>query len=163
MNIQKQELENLIQSIYPAYNPHIPIHEQLGNICIYLFVNDEQNINIQKFRSECLFFHEHKFWHYYLSTRLSMEDIAIVENMIWLSDDFSETILWDKSGHEIDAIFRSNYVIQQVESTDPEAGLFWIYFESEVQANSFIERVNQFLQSKQNIFGDCYEYLFLNI
>ena len=33
----------MMQSIYPAYNPHIPILDQLGNICAYLFIQDEQN------------------------------------------------------------------------------------------------------------------------
>ena len=143
----------MIQFIYPTYHPHVPIDEQLGNICTYLFINDEQNINTQKFRSECLFFHKYGFWDYYLFTRLSVEDIAMGENMIWLSDDFSETILWNKSGYEIDAIFKSHHVIQPGDSTDPEAGLFWIYFDSEPQAYSFITRVNDFLQLKQNEFN----------
>ena len=157
MNTHKQEFEDLIQSVYPAYLPHIPIDEQLGNICTYLFIQDKQSINVQKFRSECLFFQEHRFWHYYLFTRLSMDDLAIGENMIWLSNDFSETILWNKSGYEIDEILKSRHVIQPGDSTDPETGLFWIYFDSESQAYSFIERVNKFLQSKQD------EYLLLNI
>ena len=152
MNSYKQGFEDLVQSIYPAYNPHIPIHEQLGNICTYLFIRDEQNMNIQNFRSECLFFQKHGFWQYYLFTRLSIEDVANGENMIWLMDDFSETILWNKSGYEIDEIFRFHHVIQPGESTDPEAGLFWIYFDSESQAHSFIQRVNQYLQSEQDAF-----------
>ena len=96
MNTHKQEFEDLIQSIYPAYLHHIPINEQLGKICTYLFITDDQNPNIQKFRNECIFFQKQGFWHYYLFTRFSNEDIALGENMIWLSDDLWVTVLWKK-------------------------------------------------------------------